>query len=78
MLLWQSALVAHGCQLDNGSQIVPLKLEPAGNCLVCTPTCSGSMLPFNMAVHVGQTVTIRWDSELSRYIVELPGEKTAA
>jgi hypothetical protein len=75
MPVWQSVLVAHGCQLDNGSQILPLLLEPVGECLHCTPTSSGSMLPFNIPVCVGQTVIISWDRKLSRYIVESLGEK---
>ena len=78
MPVWQSVLIAHGCLLDIGSKVLPLRLEPVGDSLHCTPTVSGSMLPFNISVRVGQTVTISWDSELSRYIVESQGEKTAA
>ena len=78
MPVWQSVLLTHGCQLDNGRQILPLKLEPLGDCLRCTPTFSGSMLPFDMPVRVGQTVTIRWDNDLSRYIVESRGKRKAA
>ena|SRR5579862_8813278 len=78
MPLWQSALIAQGCHVDSGSQILPLKLEPAGECLLCTPACNGWMLPFHTAVMVGQTVSISWDSQLSRYLVEVRGEKTAA
>ena len=70
MPVWQSVLVAHGCQLDNGNQILPLRLEPVGASLHCTPSSSGSLLPFNVPVCVGDTVTITWDSVLSRYIVE--------
>jgi hypothetical protein len=77
MPVWQSVLVAHGCQLDTGSQTLRLQLEPVGEYLHCTPTSSGSILPFNIRVHVGQTVTIAWDSKLSRYIVRL-GEQIAA
>ena len=73
MPVWQSVLVAHGCHLDTGSQTLPLKLEPVGECLHCTPISSGSILPFNIPVRVDQTVTITWDSELSRYIVWLSG-----
>ena len=77
MPVWQSVLVAHGCQLDTGSQTLPLRLEPGGECLHCTPRASGSILPFNIPVRLGQTVSIAWDTELSRYIVWLE-EKTAA
>ena len=78
MPVWQNALLVHGCQLDNGSEILPLKLEPVGDFVQCTPTSSGSMLPFRVPVCVGQTVTISWDSERSRYLVESMGKKTAA
>jgi hypothetical protein len=78
MPVWQSVLLTHGCQLDNGSQVIPLKLEPREDCLFCTPTFSGSMLPFDMRVNVGQMVTISWDSDLSRYIVESHGQRRAA
>jgi hypothetical protein len=77
MPVWQSVLVAHGCQLDTGNQTLPLQLEPVGECLHCTPRSSGSILPFNIPVRVGQTVTITWDSELSRYIVWLSGRIAA-
>jgi hypothetical protein len=70
MPVWQSVLVAHGCQLDTGTQVLPLRLEPVGESLHCTPTCSGSLLPFNVPVCVGQTVTITWNSNLSRYVVD--------
>jgi hypothetical protein len=76
--VWQRALIAHGCKLETGNQTLPLKVEPVGEALHVTPTSSGSMLPFNIPVRVGQTVTITWDSELSRYIVESSGRKTAA
>ena len=77
MPVWQSVLVAHGCQLDTGNQTLPLQLEPVGECLHCTPRSSGSILPFNIRVHVGQTVTITWDRELSRYVVWLGGKIAA-
>ena len=77
MPVWQSVLVAHGCQLDTGSQTLQLPLEPGGECLQCTPRSSGSILPFNIPVRLGQILKIAWDSELSRYIVWLE-EKTAA
>ena len=76
--VWQSALLSQGCHLDDGSRIIPLKLEPRGNCLRCTPAVSGSMMPFGMPVSIGQTVTISWDNELSRYIVEASGIRRAA
>jgi hypothetical protein len=34
-------------------------------------------LPFNIQVRVGQTVTITWDRELSRYVVWLGGKIAA-
>lgn len=77
MPVWQSVLVAHGCQLDTGSETVPLPLQPVGECLHCTPKSSGSILPFNIPVRPGQTVTIAWDRELSRYIVRLGGKIAA-
>ena len=76
--VWQSVLLTIGCQLDNGRRILPLKLESRGDCLRCTPTFSGSMLPFDMPVRVGHRVTIRWDNDLSRYIVESLGKRKAA
>jgi hypothetical protein len=77
MPVWQSVLVAHGCELDTGSKTLPRQLEPVGECLHCTPRSSGAILPFNIRVRVGQTVTITWDSELSRYIVWLEEEIAA-
>ena len=78
MPVWLNALVVRGCQLDNGSEVLPLKLEPVGDCLRCIPTSNGFMLPFHIPVCKGQTVTISWDYESSRYIVESMGKKTAA
>lgn len=78
MPVWQGALLAQGCRVDIGSEILPMKLEPVGSSLLCTPSFSGSMLPFGVKVLVGHTVTITWDSELSRYIVEALGEQVAA
>ena len=77
MPVWQSVLVAHGCQLDTGNQTLPLQLEPCGERLHCTPNSSGSILPFNIPVRLGQVVSIAWDCDLSRYIVWLD-DKTAA
>jgi len=76
--VWQSVLLTHGCRLDNGRQIRTLKLEPRGDCLCCTPTFTGWMLPFDIPVRVGHMVTIRWDIDLSRYIVESLGKRKAA
>jgi hypothetical protein len=76
--VWLNALVVQGCRLDTGSRVLPLKLEAVGDSLRCIPTSSGSMLPFQIPVHVGQMVTIRWDSEISRYVIESMGRKTAA
>ena len=67
--VWQNVLAVHGCQLVTGSEILPLPLEPVGDSMHCTPTASGSLLPFNVSVSVGQTVTITWDNEESRYVV---------
>ena len=58
MPVWQSVLLAHGCQLRTEDQTLSLQLEPVGESLHCTPTSSGSMLPFNVPVSVGQTVTV--------------------
>ena len=77
MPVWQSVLVAHGCLLDTGNQTWPLQLEAIGECLHCTPRSSGSIMPFNIPVRVGQSVTIRWDSDLSRYIISLSGKIAA-
>jgi len=78
MPVWQSALLTQGCQVKTGSQVVPLKLEPLENGFRCTPSYSGSLLPFDVQVRVGQAVTITWDPELSRYIVESHGIRRAA
>jgi hypothetical protein len=71
MPVWQCALMALGCHLDVGSHVVPLELRPVENRILCTPPVSGAMLPFDLPVQVGQTVTITWDSVLSRYLVEV-------
>ena len=72
MPVWQTALIALGCQLDVGrSQLLPLELHPVENSIVCTPPFSGAMRPFDVPVEVGQIVTITWDSELSRYLVKV-------
>ena len=76
--VWQSALLAHGCQLKSGEQLIPLELQPVGDHVVCTPTASGSMLPFDVRVTVGTPVTIKWDNDLSRYIVHGEGKPKAA
>lgn len=75
--VWQSVLLAHGCQLRTEDQTLSLPLESVGESLHCTPTSSGSMLPFNVSVSVGQTVTVTWDSDVSRYVVNVE-EKAAA
>ena len=70
--VWQSALLALGCQLDIGSShLLPLELRPVENGILCTPPFSGDMLPFDLSVQLGQTVTITWDSALSRYLVKV-------
>ena len=78
MPVWLNALVVRGCQLDNGSEVLPLKLELVGDCLHCIPTSNGFVLPFQILVSMGQIVTISWDNASSRYIVESMGKKTAA
>ena len=77
MPVWQSVLLAHGCQLRTEDKTLSLQLEPVGESLHCTPASSGSMLPFNVPVLVGQTVTVTWDSDVSRYVVNVE-EKAAA
>ena len=76
--IWQSALLTHGCQVSAAGQFFALELHPVGDRIVCTPSVSGSMLPFDVTVTVGQPVTITWDAELSRYIVTAAGEPIAA
>ena len=76
--VWQSALLAHGCQLQDGEKVLSLDLHPLGDRIVCTPTATGSMMPFDVRVSMGQPVTITWDSELSRYIVQAIGRPVAA
>ena len=63
--------MALGCQVNAGSQLLPLDLRPVENGLLCTAPVSGAILPFDVPVEVGQTVTISWDSELSRYLVKV-------
>jgi hypothetical protein len=76
--IWQSALLSQGCQVHSAGQFFPLELHPVGDRIVGTPTVSGSLLPFNITVAVGQPVTITWDTELSRYIVTADGPPKAA
>jgi hypothetical protein len=49
-----------------------------GDCIVCTPTVSGALMPFNVEVIIGQPVIITWDNELSRYVVNAGGVPEAA
>lgn len=76
--VWLNVLVVQGCRLDTGSRLLPITLEAVGDSLQCTPAYNGSMLPFQVPVHKGETVTIRWDTQLARYVVESMGRKTAA
>jgi hypothetical protein len=76
--IWQKALLTRGCEIKAEGRFFPLELRPAGDHLVCTPSVSGWLVPFNVSVEVGQPVTIAWDSELSRYIVTVGGEPIAA
>jgi hypothetical protein len=54
MPLWQNVLIVHGCQLETGSQTLPLQLEPVGECLCCAPRSSGQILPL-----ISQSVSAR-------------------
>lgn len=76
--VWQSALLTHGCQVKSADHFFPLELHPVGDRIICTPSVSGSLLPFDVRVTVGQPVTITWDTELSRYIVTAAGQPEAA
>jgi hypothetical protein len=76
--IWQTALLAQGRKVHSGGEFFPLELHPIGDRIVCTPSVSGSLLPFNVEVIVGLPVTITWDSELSRYIVSAGGQPEAA
>ena len=78
LYVWQSALLTQGCQVHSGGQIFYLELLPVGDCIVCTPTVSGWMVPFHLSVTVGQLVTITWDQQLSRYLVTTSGRRLAA
>jgi len=76
--VWQTALLTRGCEVSANGEFFPLELRPAGDRIVCTPSVSGSLLPFNVSVTIGQPVAITWDSDLSRYIVSAGGEPIAA
>ena len=76
--VWQSALLAQGCQVHSGDHTLSLDLVPVEDRIVCTPTISGWMAPFHLKVTVGQPVTITWDLELSRYLVTTMGRRLAA
>jgi hypothetical protein len=76
--IWQKALLTRGCEVSSDGQFFPLELRPVGDRIVCTPTVSGSLLPFNVSVIIGQPVAITWDNELSRYIVMAGGAPIAA
>ena len=76
--LWQTALLSQGCKVKSGDEFFPLQLHPVGDRIVCTPTVSGALMPFEIEVKVGQPVTITWDRKLSRYIVSTGGMPEAA
>ena len=76
--VWQSALLTRGCEVNVEGRFVPLELYPAGDRIVCTPSVSGFLMPFNVSVAIGEPVAITWDSELSRYIVTARGQAVAA
>lgn len=76
--IWQSALLTRGCGIQSGSGFIPLELRPVGERIICTPSASGALLPFNVNVTVGEPVTITWDNELSRYVLTANGRPIAA
>ncbi len=76
--VWQSALLTQGCMVDSGCGFIPIELHPVGDRIVCSPSVSGSLLPFHVDVILNQPVTITWDDELSRYIIKAAGQKRAA
>jgi hypothetical protein len=76
--IWQSALLSQGCQVHAAGEFFPLELRPVGDRIVCTPSVSGSLLPFNVTVTGGRPVMISWDATLSRYVVTADGPPKAA
>lgn len=76
--IWQTALLTRGCQVDSGGSFFPIELRPAGDRILCTPTVSGALMPFNIVVTVGEPVAITWDNELSRYVVTSGDQAVAA
>ena len=76
--VWQSVLLTRGCEVRSGAEFFPMDLRPVGDQILCTPSVSGSLMPFNVTVTVGESVQISWDSELSRYIVAAGGGQMAA
>lgn len=76
--IWQAALLTQGCQVQVGGQFFPLELRPVNDRIFCTPSVSGSLLPFNVSVKLGESVTIAWNAELSRYVVTAGGLQEAA
>ena len=76
--VWQSALLTRGCQIRSGSRLFSLEMQPIGDRIVCTPAVDGSMVPFNLPVTIGEPVTIRWDDELSRYLVTTARQRLVA
>jgi hypothetical protein len=76
--VWQSALLSRGCQVHSEGRLYSLDLQPLGDRIVCTPTVNGWMVPFHVGVTNGQSVTISWDPELSRYIVSTGDDLVAA
>src|SRR5262249_49958016 len=69
LLLWQSALMAHGCKVNSNGRLFPLELQPCGNRIVCKPSMNGWMVPFHVMLTIDKPMTITWDSKLSRYVV---------
>ena len=76
--VWQSVLLTQGCQVHSGGHIFFLELLPVGDRIVCTPSMSGWLVPFNLSVTMGQPITITWDLELARYVVTAAGQRLAA
>jgi hypothetical protein len=76
--VWQSALLNCGCKVWAGAKFRSIELLPAGEHIVCTPTISGWMSPFEVPVKAGQTLNIAWNQEISRYVVSVAGERRVA
>ena len=76
--VWQSALLTCGCKVWAGANFRTVELLPAGEHIVCTPTISGWMLPFEVPVRMGQELSITWNHRISRYVISFAGERRVA